>query len=1087
MTDSIHSKMLPPDESVGARPTGDDSPPPAAVPPHDPLLAETIAAPVSPASPGQPLSPAANDAAGGAAADDFAALEFPDDGTIVVRTPGLSGGSSDVPADGEKPGLLWDVNPETSTIISKAPPLPAPLAAPEPAQSRADIVRGMVGQQLEHFQLQEVVGGGGMGVVFRALDTRLNRVVALKVLLSDRSHDEETVRRFRNEAQSAARLDHENIARVYYVGADRGLDFIVFEFIDGTNLRDLVGRTGPLSVADALNYTIQVADALAHASSRDVVHRDIKPSNVLVTPGGRAKLVDMGLARLHDVEPADELTASGVTLGTFDYISPEQAYDPRSADVRSDIYSLGCTLYFAVTGQPPFPKGSALQKLLMHKGGMPPDPRSINPAVPEEVSRVLRKMLAKEPQRRHQTPAELMADLWRAADRLGIELSSVSPPYAARPLWGGALAPHLPWAVPVAALTVALFILNYVWSRTGETTLPSELSPRVAAAASSGTQPGATSADAQGASETPGAGPFHLQPIVPTRPGDNDLIEGKIFESPGPVRRLSGSGAGTTSPGSEPAGGNTVQSTPTGAAGGTTPENTGASQAAGGPTRVPGSTGSAAPPDAASGSQPKVGSPTGSATPMIERPLQGAESGGTSAAGTSTPGGSSAGANAPAAGASGAGSEMPPERPGVLVVHPAGDGTRKGGYATLKAAVDAAKTGDVIELRFNGRQIESPLKVSNLNLTIRGAEGYRPIVSFRPTEFGVEFPRSMLVVSGGQIKLVNMELELDLPATPIDGGWSLVELRKSEVTVSRCVLSALNTLDQRSAYHRNKVSFFLSKADARAAMAMMPETMPEEAIAKISLADTIARGQATLLDADSLQTVQFSWDNGLLSTTEYLLRASGSAVASRGSKHTLRLDHVTANVRRGMCLLTVSPDAAHVLPADVQCSNCLLIGSPDAPLIEQIAMGSEESPSRLFWSGSRNVYEGFRTFWKSNDLAATHPPQEMNFESWRAFWQERENLSSLGPAGWKQLPAEPGTSVQSHSAEDFQLRDDSPAHGAASDGEDIGLLPGSLPSTAAPTPMGQGAAPVGGAPAPAATPQEPSASSSSAPAASAPL
>src|SRR5262249_22656426 len=156
------------------------------------------------------------------------------------------------------------------------------------------------------------------------------RIVAVKVLSQEQSSDEETLRRFQNEAQSAARLDHENISRVHYVGEDRTWHYIVFEFIEGLNLRDVVEQQGPLSLTDAVSYTVQIVEALVHASQRDVVHRDIKPSNVLITPQGRAKLVDMGLARLHQVEPAaNDLTASGVTLGTFDYISPEQARDPR--------------------------------------------------------------------------------------------------------------------------------------------------------------------------------------------------------------------------------------------------------------------------------------------------------------------------------------------------------------------------------------------------------------------------------------------------------------------------------------------------------------------------------------------------------------------------------------------------------------------------------------------------------------------------------------------------------------------------------------------------------------------------------------
>ena len=226
--------------------------------------------------------------------------------------------------------------------------------------------------------------------------------VALKILSPEHAADPETVARFQNEAQSAARLDHDNIARVYDVGKDRGLHYIVFEFIDGVNVRDLVESKGPLSLAEAVSYTLQVADALAHAAERNVVHRDIKPSNLLITPAGQAKLIDMGLARLREVgAAAADLTASGVTLGTFDYISPEQARDPRNTDVRSDIYSLGCTFFFMLAGQPPFLGGTMLQKLLQHQGDQPPDVRQFRPELPEDVNRILRKMLAKDPRHRY--------------------------------------------------------------------------------------------------------------------------------------------------------------------------------------------------------------------------------------------------------------------------------------------------------------------------------------------------------------------------------------------------------------------------------------------------------------------------------------------------------------------------------------------------------------------------------------------------------------------------------------------------------------------------------------------------------------
>jgi serine/threonine protein kinase len=272
-------------------------------------------------------------------------------------------------------------------------------------------VHELVGQGLDHYRIESLVGVGGMGAVFRGRDQRLDRVVAIKVVpMSHRRA--EAMRRFRMEAQSAAKLDHPNIARVFYVGETDRWSYIVFEFIEGTNLRQLVLERGPLSIDDATRFACQVAEALQHAHERGVVHRDIKPSNILIGLDGRAKIVDMGLARTTDLDRSTaDLTASGVTLGTFDYISPEQAHDPRDADVRSDIYSLGCTLYFLLTGQAPFPDGTALQKLLMHGTKMPEDPRCFRNDVSDALIAILRKMMAKKPKDRYQEPIDLVNDL----------------------------------------------------------------------------------------------------------------------------------------------------------------------------------------------------------------------------------------------------------------------------------------------------------------------------------------------------------------------------------------------------------------------------------------------------------------------------------------------------------------------------------------------------------------------------------------------------------------------------------------------------------------------------------------------------
>jgi serine/threonine protein kinase len=385
---------------------------------------------------------------------------------VVPVTQVSASGASQTPTDSSAP---LETQP---TIITKTPVLAHyPLAGLQPR----DMGRLLEGESLGHFELLEYVGGGGMGAVFRALDTMLNRTVAVKVLSQDQSADDETLRRFQNEAQSAAQLDHENISRVYYVGEDRGWHYIVFEFIEGANVRDLVQTQGPLPLAEAVSYTMQIADALVHASVREVVHRDIKPSNVLITPDGRAKLVDMGLARLHHVEAdGNDLTASGVTLGTFDYISPEQARDPRSADVRSDIYSLGCSLYFMLTGQPPFPEGTVLQKLLQHQGDEPPDPRNFRPELPDDLLRIMNRMLAKSPDKRFATPAELVAELAAFSQRHGFPVtptvSVVWAPPQQTPLetWER----HLPWAAPVALLLIVVAALGFIWSQNSDDAVP---------------------------------------------------------------------------------------------------------------------------------------------------------------------------------------------------------------------------------------------------------------------------------------------------------------------------------------------------------------------------------------------------------------------------------------------------------------------------------------------------------------------------------------------------------------------------------------------------------------------------------------
>ena len=349
--------------------------------------------------------------------------------------------------------------PNDATVLSHRPPGSDLSSNPRLVRGVRELGADLEGTLLGHFHLEKFVGGGGMGAVFRGVDTRLGRIVAVKVLPAPASSldptSQDTVRRFQNEAQSAARLDHPNIARVYYVGEQDGLNYIVFEYIDGENLRDLVVANGPLALEDVIDFAAQLTQALEHAAERGVVHRDIKPSNVLVTADRRIKLVDMGLARLHQVDaPQEDLTATGVTLGTFDYVSPEQARDPRSADVRSDLYSLGCTLFFMLTGRPPFPEGTVLQKLLSHSSDPPPDLRTFRPDLPHDVNSLVQRLLVKQPSRRVQTPRELAGLLADLAEQLGF-----SAPVVPQSTWlSDTTSPqsswlrHGPWLVVATAL-----------------------------------------------------------------------------------------------------------------------------------------------------------------------------------------------------------------------------------------------------------------------------------------------------------------------------------------------------------------------------------------------------------------------------------------------------------------------------------------------------------------------------------------------------------------------------------------------------------------------------------------------------------
>jgi serine/threonine protein kinase len=210
-------------------------------------------------------------------------------------------------------------------------------------------------QQLGPYQLFEELGHGAMGTVYRALHVKLKRVVALKVLSAARLGDPGAADRFAREMEAIGKLDHVNIVRATDAGEAEGFPFLVMEFLNGLDLAQLVKRRGALPLADACEVIRQAALGLQHAHEHHLVHRDVKPSNLLLTPEGRVKVLDLGLALLpREPQAREALTEVGQVMGTFDFMAPEQAADVRNVDIRADIYSLGCTLYYLMVGQPPF-------------------------------------------------------------------------------------------------------------------------------------------------------------------------------------------------------------------------------------------------------------------------------------------------------------------------------------------------------------------------------------------------------------------------------------------------------------------------------------------------------------------------------------------------------------------------------------------------------------------------------------------------------------------------------------------------------------------------------------------------------------
>jgi tRNA A-37 threonylcarbamoyl transferase component Bud32 len=282
--------------------------------------------------------------------------------------------------------------------------------------------------KIPEFEILGELGHGGMGVVYKARRLSDGLVVALKVIRKDRLLDEEAVRRFRREAQAAARADHRNIVRVFDSDHTGNTHYLVMEYVDGVTLQRLVDEKGPLPVEQACDLIRQAAVGLQHAHEQSLVHRDIKPSNLMVADSRLLtpvlKILDLGVARLLPAsgaapgESLSTLTQGGAVIGTADYIAPEQLEDPHGADIRADLYSLGCTFYFVLTGKVPFPGGTLISKLDKQRWQTPEPVEAMRDHLPPPVVSVVHKLMAKKPADRYQNPAEL-ARVLQAMARTG--------------------------------------------------------------------------------------------------------------------------------------------------------------------------------------------------------------------------------------------------------------------------------------------------------------------------------------------------------------------------------------------------------------------------------------------------------------------------------------------------------------------------------------------------------------------------------------------------------------------------------------------------------------------------------------------
>ncbi|MFP6764404.1 MAG: serine/threonine-protein kinase, partial [Planctomycetaceae bacterium] len=804
------------------------------------------------------------------------------------------------------------------------------------------------GIELGQFKIEERIGRGGMGAVFRAIDTTLQRQVALKLLAPSQCYDASAVKRFRNEARAAARLNHENIATVHFIGEDQGLHFIAFEFVTGSNIRERIRRRGKMSVADTVNYALQIAYSLKHLSAMAVVHRDIKPSNIIITPKGRAKLVDLGLARKDNSESHGDLTLPGTTLGTFDYISPEQAKDPRSVDVRSDIYSLGCTMYHMLTGQPPYPDGTVLQKLLEHQGVGVPDPAVLNSGVPEQLSIVVRRMMNSDRNRRYQTPDQLIRDLTNVAGSFG--LKGVNPEglvwIASRAVRSRSYAALTGWVATLGILLGVVGILHQF----------PQLSQNISGITEVRVAPEALTAGQAG-------------PVPESDVSRNPEQPAEVASAAGPP----GSGSARIIPIPIPVDIPESEVTRTG------PETTTGSE--GISAAVPSETGVSGLPGAATDTAdfPDTG---GIVDPVPETglPLTG-------------PG------EEPDSGATLPVATQPQENFEPFIVR-SQDQSFDRRCRTLNAACLAVEDGGVIQLDYSGVRdelsFEKPVRITRKNITIMASEDKLPVVSFLASDLESTPGGHMISVLGGRVSIVGVQFQLSIPEDVSGTQYSLFGVSHP----ARLELSRVAGTIQNRRRDLVRTAFISSIVDSSKMPSDMTMPVGSPQTMDVETTDCLFRGDGSFAQLTFQVPAEFTLSHSAFALQDDLIRVDAGVQPTRKTDLRLTLKHVTAAFHSS--LVRFHGYAGQEVNATVHCLSRNSIHTFTGPadqaslIVTEGDVSTEDARKMLAWEGDRNFYDQMQRFWLIEGVQG-----DLGFEDWLDVWGPSQEVGAANvPIPW---------------------------------------------------------------------------------------